>query len=647
MTSQLNGHDRDIFRTQSAVALIELFPDLALHLAQPCVTVPILENGTIIDIGMGDGFYYGGNALEISQGQVKEFCDTPTRIRFQVPGPRINYSDAVNLVVPDLIDSCNELGICFESLPEMPPGPPGFLIIFGIGLGYHIPLLQESLHARCVIVVDTHVEFLRQSLACVDWQTFLDQMHENGQKFHLVISENREAVLKAIGRIFETEGTMALDGTALFIHNKVNPLIEMHNFVATIVKMASEVRGFFEDECRMLENATANINQYKYHLIDANERKQRRETAIIIGAGPSLQNDLAEIKRIRHSCIVFSSGSALRACLMNGIVPDYHVELENLPETYDSVAVTQKDFSFSGISLLASLTIDPRIPALFQEVLFFFRDTTISSRLLSEHGQILDHSGPMVSNTALRLAAAMGFQKFLLFGVDCGSSTPRLDHVKGTAHDVIPGRHEIFQGFLLDLVVPGNFGGTIHSNTIFLRSAMVLEWVIQSLKLDVKNCSAGLLIKGAAPTRAAGIPEARRPLQRERVKEEISRQLPQYQRSYLVSPALVQKVDTSISSLFSAVSSVVTASGTGGGGGAIWQAIDLEMGRLTAEGNPVVSLIDGTLRSIRQIALPIAVRLTTVDQQQAFDTLCRTRLAMVLPILEKETRRRLGAILGL
>ena len=640
MTSQLEfeSNDLDEVRNRSAAALIACFPDLALHLAQPCVTVPVIDNGKIIDIGIGNGRYYGGNGQEFCTNQVAAFCKNPLRIRLPVPGPEINVSDAVNLVVPELLKSCYKLGIDFNALPEFPINTPGFIVIFGIGLGYHIPLLQLHFPAHCLIVVDTHVEFLRQSLACIDWQTLLDRMQVNGQKLQLVISERQDATLKAIGRIFEMEGVMGLDGSGLFLHNNAQPLMEMYNSIWTIIQMSLQIRGFFEDECCMLQNAAANINRYDYHIVDAAPREPRHETVAIIGSGPSLQNDIADIKRLRQSCIIFSCGSALRACLINGITPDYHVEVENIPGIYENLVVTKKDFDLSNITLLASITVDPQVSGLFQEAFFYYRDTLISSLLFSDDGQIIDLTGPMVSNAAFRLAAALGFQKFLLFGVDCGSPTPNLDHVKGTAHDVIPGRFELFKQSSLDVLVPGNFGGAIHSHTLFMRSGMVLERLIELLGLEVNNCSGGILIRGATPIRAAEIPTSQRPLQSIRIKEKIKRQLIQYKKSSVFTTERVHRLDASISILFKAISSVLSTSRNDGGVIATWRAIDLEMSRLTAEGNPAVSLIDGTLRSIRQIAIPIAARLDDTKLQQAFDDHCRLLLKTLLQTLEEEIR---------
>ena len=104
---------------------------------------------------------------------------------------------------------------------------------------------------------------------------------------------------------------------------------------------------------------------------------------MIVGAGPSLDEGLETLQRIRDRVVLFSCGTALRPLLRNGIVPDFHCELENVPEVHGVIARGRGNTAISSqITLIASATVDPRVPPLFGETIFFFRDSVSSTEIL-------------------------------------------------------------------------------------------------------------------------------------------------------------------------------------------------------------------------------------------------------------------------
>ena len=107
--------------------------------------------------------------------------------------------------------------------------------------------------------------------------------------------------------------------------------------------------------------------------------------------------------------------------LNHGIRPDFHVELENGVGTLEMMAATAEAHDLSGITLIASVTVQPAMVPYFDKCIHFFRERVSSTELFSGPFSILQPAGPTVANTALICGIRMGFRELYLFGVDMGS----------------------------------------------------------------------------------------------------------------------------------------------------------------------------------------------------------------------------------
>lgn len=590
---------------RSRAALVARFPDLAAVLDEAPAGRPVLADGRVVDIALGDGRYYGLDARDYAERQVARALDRPHRLCASFPALPDDHDDSLyNRLVGQLTADCRQFGVEPAQLPDFPLETPGFLIVVGIGLGYHLPLLLERVPARCLILADTHPEFLRHALGAIDWQALLDGLDARGQRLRLFLSDDPETLNNAIGRAIELEGTPFLDGSTLFLHGQAPPHHACFRQLDATAAMAFTTRGFFEDECLMIRNAAANLDRYAFTLIDGRSRRRRPEPVLVIGSGPSLARDLERIKAIRNQAIVFSCGTALRPCLLAGIVPDYHVELENHPYLYQILSEANTLHDISGIGFIASVTVDPAASALFRSVWYFFRESTVSSQAFADPADILLLAQPMVANAALRVAAALGFQTIVLFGVDCGSREPGTMHVAGTAYEFQPGIAE----HVASLEAPANFGGTVHSEIVYLWSRKLLERVIGRFGLSVINCSDGVRIERAMPCRSAELVLPGRTPDRRRVADTLARQLPHYQpHSYLRSgqfARLSAGMDRLVAELLALVDATPSEALP-----ALGPAIRQTLARHQEEANPAVSIIRGSLSSFEKLTCYILWRL--------------------------------------
>ncbi|MGH7088113.1 MAG: motility associated factor glycosyltransferase family protein, partial [Stellaceae bacterium] len=265
------------------------------------------------------------------------------------------------------------------------------------------------------------------------------------------------------------------------------------------IEFAFVNRGFFEDELRMLGNATTNFRTYDFRLLELKPRLERPETAAIVGAGPSLDDTIETLRRIRERVLLFSCGTALRPLLKRGFIPDFHCELENIPELHGVIEETARFGDLSQMTLIASATVDPRVPRFFGQTIFLFRDLVSSTEILGRRFHIVPGVSPTCVNLGLAAGVALGCTDFVFFGTDCGTRPGGKRHADGTIYGELGVWQERDSRKRNTIELEGNFGGTIATDWVYDACRVMLANSIEVRCLTVQNCSDGALIPGARP----------------------------------------------------------------------------------------------------------------------------------------------------
>jgi Glycosyltransferase Maf N-terminal domain/Protein of unknown function DUF115 len=489
---------------RSRAAFAARFPAVvaALEAQQPQSAV-VFEEGRPVDLTVGERHLYGGDARRQAAEQVDAFMTKPLRLIMETP-------DSAGLVSEICIGLkfAIERALREERVEELSRGPltaPTFLVVFGVGLGYHLEDLIRKTGARWIIIVEPFVEFIAHSFHATDWQGLFERVEKAGGKVELITDLDPSQIVSTVMHHVARHGTPYLDGSWVFTHYPHWTFAEAGKRLHGAAEFVYVNRGFFEDEIVMMTNATTNFAKHPFWLLDMRPRPHRPELAVIVGAGPSLDQAIDTLRRIRDRVVLFSGGTALRPLLRHGIVPDFHCELENGPQVPEVIAEAAQHGDLSRIRLIASATVDPRTPPMFKEAILFFRDAVSSTRILA--GDIVQVSGaaPTCINTAVAAAAALGFTNYALFGTDCGTRSDVDDHAEGTIYrDLEKWQARTALRARYPLEVEGNFGGIAITNWVYDASRRMLIDLIATYRLTVVNCSDGALIAGALPR----VPEA-------------------------------------------------------------------------------------------------------------------------------------------
>ncbi len=171
--------------------------------------------------------------------------------------------------------------------------------------------------------------------------------------------------------------------------------------------------------------------------------------AIVVAAGPSLNNSLQYIKEYKDQFVIIAVGTALRPLLQAGIRPDLVVSID---ASYKIGAQFDK-IDCSDLFLVASNIAFPQITDRFKGVFYGYTGGdpigTWITRISHDTGTIM--AGGTVTATAINLAVKMGCNPVICTGLDlCMAET-------GYTH----ANNSMYHGVKLPsdqlVAVPGNF----------------------------------------------------------------------------------------------------------------------------------------------------------------------------------------------
>ncbi len=264
--------------------------------------------------------------------------------------------------------------------------------------------------------------------------------------------------------------------------------------------------GFFDDEIigitHTIENIQNNRAVYRW-----NKPLPDNSVAFIIGSGPSLDEDIEQIKKHKDKAIIFSAGSALSSLYANDIIPDFHMIQERIGNIKYLEDNLPKEY-LKKIDVICLNVVEPETLALFKSAKILFRENDAGASIVPSDIPKLKHTNPTVVNATLSFTSEIGFRNIFLFGTDMGFRNAKNHHSKSSSYYSI---NPTGYGTKVD---NKQYAGNFNRNESFL-STNILEWckqraencimdfLIQRKKaINYFNCSDGLYIQRCTPIRS-------------------------------------------------------------------------------------------------------------------------------------------------
>jgi hypothetical protein len=449
------------------------------------------------DLKLGGISMYPGGARRNAATQIERFLGDPNRsvVSLQLPEPCPDPD--TDAFVADLRRCATENGIsCDDDRQDVRAAK---LVVFGLGLGHHLPVLAAATECRVMIVVEPHVDLYAAAFRTMDFQGFVEGMESQGRAVYFLADGDPLTARTFVIDALRDALPPLIDGTAVFHHYNSPGLDAIAREVMGNLGLIATNFGFVSDEVTMVRNTYLNLRNGGTRYFKAGQAPAG-VSAIVVGSGPSFDDSVAALKANQGRAMVISCGTALGLLLKHGIKPDIHCELENVSPPVELIESYRREHDLSGIVLLASTTVDPRLGALFERSVLFFRPGLSTEHLFGAGPeQMLANVTPMVSNLAMVAARVVGASAVYLMGIDLGSRNPLQHHSKESLYT----SGQLEWDFPFHTQDAANFGGTAltHSEYVMSRHTKEIEIHARGAGIAYYNCSDGIRIQGAAPLR--------------------------------------------------------------------------------------------------------------------------------------------------
>lgn len=626
----------------------------ALHRRQPglanyieAITAPtsrIVGSEEAPNIDLGHVHLYEGDAKSYTERQIADFLETPSRITLGWPF----HFDEPKLQSEILHTECHrflksEFG--YERAPEAPSPDGGAMVIFGLGLGLHLPRLVSEIDVRTVIVAEQYGEFLYHAMHFIDLTEVYEILEGRNGSLLFAFADDPLLLSDMVYSLVRTRNNALVDGSYVYTHYTSFVLNKARSEIIERLPVIAVNFGFFEDELVMMENCFANIRDYEFSNYMDRNRFVKEVPAVIVGSGPSLDTAVEMLKENRDRLFIVSCGTALGALLEYGLTPDFHVETENTPGPYEILSKLAARFDFDPITLIATNTVNPKVPSLFKKRIFYFRDTVTSTRFFGRDYPQIFMAAPTVSNAAARIMLGFGFKELYLVGVDLGSRAEGLHHSKNSvyvADDKFLETHPDHQKAIkYGLDQPGNFGGRIRTNHSFLYAGVYFGTLLSKYRnATVFNLSDGIRIAHAVPKLPATVEFESTEAEKIRDIETIARELEPGDYRSLINTAELERLERSTSDFFDAIEAFVKSQEPA--------TLDLrafhdglnDLLKTEDEPDPVDLVIYqmhvGTLMSLFQVLYQVNRRLVFAEEREKFTGFFLERFLARLGIMREE-----------
>lgn len=386
----------------------------------------------------------------------------------------------------------------------------GILIILGLGTGQQIVEMVKSFKPNKVIIFENQLYILQATMKFFSWSKLEEKLKKLGCDLRLFVTNNNNPSI-AVHSFMETIPTDEKQYSYIitfYLHNNSSFFKSCLEHLKSSKYIFNVVEGFMEDEITMIDNIINNINNSNKKILIQTKRVSKNCPALIVGSGPSVEDNYQLISELQQSMVLFSCGTALSGLLKHGIIPDFHCELENGEQIVDHFKELKKLYSFKDIQLICSYSVSPEITSFFNKVSFFVRPGPNLALAFDGIASSIYGSEPTVLNTALSISINYGFETFYVFGCDNGSLDNTVHHAKSILFyknkSINKKHHKLLEETKYNREFPietkANFGGISYTNTIMqLAASCVSLMLFFSKENKVYNCSDGCYIDGMTP----------------------------------------------------------------------------------------------------------------------------------------------------
>lgn len=310
------------------------------------------------------------------------------------------------------------------------------VVVTGVGLGGHIEALSNRAQVSHFVIYEPNPDIFAASLYTMDWSgLFESRSRDSALSVQIfvgnIISDERKfaAVWNTLARLNPLFPT----STYYFNHlgNKEN--LDLINRWNQDISLFMNVWGFYDDELNQLNQCLHNIRGHSA-ILKNRQPTDRNTPVFIIGAGPSLDQRIEEVRAYQDNALIISCGTALKSLHHYGIKPDFHLELESHKIVVESLKTIDDPQWLKSITIISPSHIHPDVINQFGDSLLYFKGESALWGMFGSESAIIPFGTPTCTNAAIAFCLYYGFKNTYLFGCDYGFRDEENHHAKGSIY---------------------------------------------------------------------------------------------------------------------------------------------------------------------------------------------------------------------
>ncbi|MDR0759088.1 MAG: DUF115 domain-containing protein [Treponema sp.] len=332
------------------------------------------------------------------------------------PVPALTDPSGAAHPLHSLMDPCREGERIIAAALRVPEGSQstraaeGYLVLMGLGGGYHAQAALEREDIHRLLVVDYDIHGVAELLASREYiHIFQDP------RFHLLVDPDPEILEAFILKTYQP----ALYGGIRAIPLRIRTELDPFNFgrAGEAVKNAIDrLAGDYSVQAYFGTRWFSNIIRNLFQAEGPERPLPPVRRAAVCAAGPSLDIQISRLEKKRESRFVIATDTALPALLNRGLIPSAVVSIDcQHISYYHLMAGLPQDIplfmDLASPPLLAALSGNPR----------FFSGGHPLTRYISRYWRSfpgIDTSGVNVTYAAVSLAEYLGAEEIELYGAD-------------------------------------------------------------------------------------------------------------------------------------------------------------------------------------------------------------------------------------